>query len=118
MSGVALLQDDGRPRNLKDKDKHAIEAKTHFHGKQEVNAVTGRSWVRRPPMLMASWLSAFILQRLGSMPSWKAPCAHRHAAGLMLPHIRCSALLFSKAMYRMHRLCALLSTVLGPRRQP
>ena len=36
-------QDDGRPKNLK--DKQAIEEKSRFHGKQEVNAVTGRSWV-------------------------------------------------------------------------
>lgn len=36
-------QDDGRPKNLKERQE--MEEKTHFHGKQAVNAVTGRSWV-------------------------------------------------------------------------
>lgn len=39
-------EDDGRPKNLKERQE--MEEKTHFHGKQAVNAVTGRSWVDPP----------------------------------------------------------------------
>ena len=45
------VQDDGRPKNIKDKQA-AIEEKTRFHGKVEVNAATGRSWVGHPGTIM------------------------------------------------------------------